>query len=162
MISKKVIKLEGPQPRTNSRCIGCGGHVNPGMCYTGSVIAGTSFLHREGVKTLPVLGTIETYDRTYVIGGQQVPWNKSIPYVRRNKGFLCDDCASQEYKTVEIRGVKHQIVKTDPRPGFIGSSIIPKHEYIPSQTSTEHEEPVKVVQAPHSPINHWLDVGRRK
>jgi hypothetical protein len=165
MLKKVIIKREGPQPQTQTRCIGCGTHLSAGMHYTGSVIEGTSFKSQETVKHLPVLGIMECMDKSYVLGGQEYTETKRIPFMRRKKGPLCDGCASS-IETIEVRhkdgtSYRELIVKTDPRPGFIGTTLLPSYERISSSPAPEEKQLPQVVSR-NLTDNQWLNVGRKK
>ena len=175
MISRKIIKLAGPAPRTEHRCIGCASVVNPGFCYTGSIIQGQSFKQQETERTVITqreFGTMETWDRTYPLRITEVGQDRitrSVPFLKRNKGLICADCAGN-ISTIEVKhrdGTSHRemVVQTDARPGFIGMSITPVHETIPKEevqadeAATTHHRTVSVAGRPD---NQWLNVGRKR
>jgi hypothetical protein len=55
-------------------------------------------------------------------GGEIVQEEKKIGFYKRIKGLICETCAGN-YNTIEDkRGVKHPLVITNERPGYIGST----------------------------------------
>jgi hypothetical protein len=122
------INYYGPKPATPAVCVGCGSSVKPGFCYTGSVIDGLGFTSVTGHETTPILGVMETYEKSYVIGGEDIETVKRVSFFKRKKGFICDRCASNYGTVSDSTGRKHEIVKTDSKPGYIGNTIIPVWE----------------------------------
>ena len=122
LIPSKRINTVTVKPQVGSICVGCSSPVKPGFCYTGSVLSGMAFHTVNGTETTPVLGTMETHERSYVLGGETVRTSKAVGFFTRKKGFICDRCAGN-YKTItDKHGVRHEIVKTDPRAGYLGET----------------------------------------
>lgn len=126
IIDKRPVKL----PSNQTLCVGCKAPVTPGMCYTGSIIAGLMDITREVTSTSPILGIIEIRhpQHTYIIGGDEVTSTQTIKVMKRNRGFICDVCAA-DYRTVDrVRRdgsvESHPVVKTDPLPGTIGTTAL--------------------------------------
>lgn len=121
-ILKRIInKYE--DKNTVSRCVGCNVPVTPGMVHTGSVIAGIITLEQE--TTTPVVGFMMVIEEIIILGGEQV--TKRIQVMKRIKGFICESCASN-YSTVKrVRRdgsiEYHPVVKTDPLPGVIRTTL---------------------------------------
>ena len=124
----KIVKILSKRKEGQPKCVGCGVDVRPGFHYTGSVIAGTQFATLHTQKQLPVLGTMEAFDRTYILGGEIVEASKRVAFVKRLKGPICDECASNYHTVRDAAGNEHPIVKTDPLPGFIGVTKVPVWE----------------------------------
>lgn len=108
-------------------CIGCEKDLTSGFNYTGSMISGLRFSTIQGFErtSVKVTGSITGPDeKTYpiMVGGDVIQTERKVGYFARKKGPLCDECSSLCAKTITDKGGnKHQIVKVDPRPGFIGS-----------------------------------------
>lgn len=120
LLSRRISK----SPVSSSpHCVGCYAPVIPGFCYAGSVIAGVITIERE--TTTPVVGVMRVLEETILLGGELT--TKRIQVMKRNKGYLCDTCASN-YSTIER--VKrdgsieiHPVVKTDPlSPSVVSAS----------------------------------------
>lgn len=134
-------RMVGPKPSIATRCVGCQSLVNPGFCYTGSIITGMMFksmVTGEDKSTPMIIEGTEDVPTDYLIG-EDNRRERKIGFFKRSKGLICSSCASN-YKCVEDKhGVKHPIVKTDPRPGFIGETLIddfgPKKSYRPLNTT---------------------------
>lgn len=129
------IRNHGPHLQAPLRCVGCQAAIVSTTYYTGSILQGTAFLKKEGTEVVQVdLGEIATWERTYpIVLTTLVNRTKTVPYLRRQKGPLCDKCASNPH-CVEIKQrdgtiKREQIVKTDPlrEPGW---SSIPAIEVI--------------------------------
>lgn len=131
IFGKRIIRTSGPSREVNVVCVGCGGPVKPGMCYTGSVVKGTAYRTMHGSEQLPILGTTEVrlghapndYSISNVIGGEIIPTQKRVGFLKREKGFLCDSCAANYHTVTDANGVKHPLVITDARPGFLGETV---------------------------------------
>jgi hypothetical protein len=110
--------------------VGCTAVVT-GLHYTGSVIQGFKFRTLEHTELTPVTLVLETPWKTYTVGGEPIKADRVVGFHTRSKGPLCDKCASNPHTITDRNGVKHQIVKTDPRPGWAyGETIIPVRETI--------------------------------
>lgn len=120
---KKVIKL----PHVGDivpLCVGCATPVNPGFCYTGSVLAGIVFKTISSFERTPI-EVVHNYPDPFlhvVGGGELIESIKRIGFYKRKKGFLCDSCASNYHTIEDKRGNKHELVKVDERPGFVKES----------------------------------------
>lgn len=128
LLSSMRMFSPAPKREVNSRCVGCQAPVTPGMCYTGSVIAGIAFSMVESTETTPITGVITCEAppaSIHMIGGEEYTTQKRVAFHKRNKGYLCDTCASNYHTIEDKHGVKHPIVTIDVRPGFIGSLAIP-------------------------------------
>lgn len=124
------VKLYGPKPAISSRCIGCQKSVNPGFCYTGSMITGMMFKSittGEDHSTPMIMAGSEDEPTDFIIG-EDLRKDKKIGFFKRSKGLICPECSSNYKCVTDKHGVKHPIVKLDPRPGFIGQTIIPVYE----------------------------------
>ena len=113
-IPKKVFRDFGPHK--NAKCIGCEKEVEPGLCHTGSIIIGLKF------------GAITGYARVGKDLTTGIETTRNVAYYNRKRGILCDSCASNYHTITDAKGVKHPIVMTDPRPGYIGTTSIPERE----------------------------------
>lgn len=148
-------------------CIGCSKEILDGFYYTGSVLAGQGFIKKTTTETTPVLGFIEIPDKVYVIGGEKIEKQKSIPIVRYNKGEICSECGSNPH-CVTIGSVKYPIVKTDPNPKFLNTISIPviqtaqAYSELEVNTNKRGSEPHTTSRRPERADNHWLDVGRKR
>lgn len=155
LLRKMVVKVNGPNPQ--ARCIGCQVPVTPGMCYTGSIIDGMGFMRKEVLEHSPIRVTEHSKTEFTISGGDHLV-TKRIGFLKRKKGCLCDDCAAN-YSTLKLNdGTRVEIVKTDPRPGFIGSLAVPPVERFQRLYKDEEKE----IQAPLKTDNQWLNVGRKK
>lgn len=106
------------------RCIGCGKEVSTSFHYTGKMITGLQFATIKGQHTSPIIGVIETYDRSYVLGGHSIETEKRVAFYKRNHGPVCDECSALCAKTITDKGGnKHQVLILDPRQGFIGTTL---------------------------------------
>lgn len=114
-------------------CIGCKNEITDGFYYTGSVISGTRFFDKKTEERTPILGSIETHEKIYIIGGEILEGSKRVGYLKREKGEICCSCASNYHTVEDNSGNKHPLVKTDPNPRFMGnlamSSRIAKNEF---------------------------------
>lgn len=128
--SRKVVRVK-EQPQ-HGICVGCYGDIKEGFNRTGSVISGLAFRNVQITETTPITAVIETYERSYVIGGDSTTINKRVPFNSRRKGRLCEDCCAN-YHTVKWTSKSgeercEQIVKVDAVAGFFGNTIIPAYE----------------------------------
>jgi hypothetical protein len=105
-IPKKVIKSENQH---RIFCIGCRKEINEAFYYSGSVIAGVNFMDKV-VKENVILpsGKVDLQETT-----------KTIGFMRRLKGSICQSCSGNYHTVEDINGVKHSIVQTDPNPKFM-------------------------------------------
>lgn len=119
--TERVLSQEGPHTDAQAKCIACFCGVSPGFCHTGSVIDGIGHQTINGTETFFLTAMIQDLDqsREVVIKAEQMPWKKRVSFLKRKKGFLCDRCAANYHTITDYHGVKHEIVKTDPRPGTI-------------------------------------------
>lgn len=150
LLPSKIVRTFGP--RLLASCVGCGAIVKPGHCYTGSVVEGLSFFNRS-VVSRPRFAT--DIDVT----------TQRVAFIKRLRGNLCDECAANYHTMPGGKDGLDRIplVITDPRPGYIGQSIIPSIEVFrggcddrgDTDNSVPHQPPV-------GPDNHWLNVGRKK
>src|SRR5438874_10489065 len=133
LLPSKLLRTEGPKREVDTRCVGCGSPVRVGFCYTGSVISGMAFKTINGTEMTPIKGIIErtighhpnSHTESSVIGGEMIRTEKKIGFYKRNKGNICDICAANYHTICDSSGKKHQIVMTNPRPGYIGMTAIP-------------------------------------
>lgn len=121
LLTKRITKT--PETVDKILCVGCKGPVSPGFCHTGTVIAGLIAINVE--STTPVLGVMMVIDEIILLGGELT--TKRISVMKRNRGFICEKCASN-YSTVErIKKdgsiESHPVVKTDPLPGVIRTTL---------------------------------------
>jgi hypothetical protein len=105
-LPKRVFKIKTPQ----LECISCGKELLSGFVYTGSVLDGIGYATKTSVEII-----------------RKVPLllaevSKNCSFLRRKKGSLCTDCAS-DYTTYDWRGTLVPRVMTDPVPGFIGVTV---------------------------------------
>lgn len=126
-VIKRFSKM-GPRKLNTAECVNCGCEVNPGFAYTGSVLQGVAFLTRNRLALTPVIGVIQTWEKTYVIGGQTINLPTRIPFWPRRKGFLCDPCSSDPGCVIKTNrdGTQTKVrrVEVDARPGFIRESAV--------------------------------------
>lgn len=106
------------------RCVQCDAPVTPGLCYSGSVITGVDFSASTSHTLNPQLNLQTPENEVYIVT------QKRHSFFKRTKGLLCDSCASSYATIQDSQGHKHEIVKVDPRPGFIGVLSIPLIEVI--------------------------------
>jgi hypothetical protein len=166
-MKRVIIKREGPQLPTKARCIGCGGAILSSMHRTGSILQGMAFMRKNMERVLQTeLGQLETWERTYpLVRTEQVTERKAVPFLKREKGSLCEECAGNidmvEIPQKDGSSRREPLIKVDPTPGFAGSSILPKYErHIPSQEpATQPITPANTNKVDH---HHWLNVGRKK
>lgn len=130
MIPARFHKVEGPQRQVDSRCVGCGGPVNPAFSYSGSVLSDLIHTAMKTSSTTPVVGTMQTYGHatakgdvviTRVLGGHTVEGVRKIAFRKRTKGLICDSCAACTL-TVDNNGEKVPLVITEARGGFLGET----------------------------------------
>jgi hypothetical protein len=173
-MKRVIIKREGPQLETKVRCVACAGPILSTLHYTGTVIQGLAFMRRDSTRILQTeLGSIETWDRTYpLLKTDNITEKKSIPFLKREKGALCDKCAGN-IDVVEIPQKdgtvrREPLIKVDPIAGFAGSSVLPATETIkpsiePPQHKISSSTASKVLhQIGVKQHDHWLEVGRRR
>lgn len=140
-----VRKIHPMSPHKLASCVKCGDNVSPGLCYTGSVITGQTFRKMAGVVRTPI-----TVSNGSVFGGILTDTTRNVGFFTRIKGYLCDECAADYSTVTDYRGNRHEVVKTDPRPGFIGSTIVPEFEKITAKPEEEL-----------SPRNYHRSAGNR-
>lgn len=120
---KKVIQIS-KNPEAVIRCIGCNKVLESCLVYTGSIIQGVQFSTITQTINTPVLGVMETYDRSYVLGGHSIESQRKVGYFGRKKGSLCEECSALCRKTIKDKaGNLHQVVILDARPGYIGHTL---------------------------------------
>lgn len=159
MISKKVIRTEGPVPIDRVKCIKCGNHKNPAFCYTGSILGGACNTSRVTQQGGDLLGVMDTFDKSYLIRTEVTSVVHRVRFHKRIKGYICSDCAS-DYRVINGQPV----VKVDSR--IIGQSMVPQIErrmdsVSPAQKSSPTSVAKAVRNSPALNDNHWLDVGKR-
>lgn len=172
-------KLYGPNRDGQVLCVGCQKSLHPGLCYTGTVLDGMAHSTIKGKENLPILGIMETFDKTYVLGGEQINTSKKVSFFKRKRGYICDDCASNYHGIIDSSGTFHPTVKTDPRPGYIGELRIPAVEIIPQEAEVRlpplssgnpSQRITKLDREGQGDLNsslwnhsdnQWLNVGRR-
>lgn len=125
-LRSRYIPQLGPKPLTSDRCVGCGVNVTPGKVRTGSVLGNLQHFSIKGVNVVPIEGEIEFIGtrHRFVYRVDQVETVKKVAFRKREKGYICDKCASNCHTLQDPRtGERHLLVKTDPPPGFYGQVI---------------------------------------
>ena len=150
------------------RCVGCAKAINQPFFYTGTVIHGVGFAKRHYEELSPVIGYIETPFGNHIIGGQVEHKTKSFGFLRKSKGPICDECAS-DFSTVETKDGWLPRVKTDASEGTLGVLRIPEVErefdaVVPKGPTPTSEGHARKDSRPlnDGQDNHWLNVGRVK
>lgn len=172
-MKRVLIKREGPQLEAKGRCIGCQSALLSTMHYTGSILQGMAFMRKQSTRILQTeLGSVETWDKTYpIMRTDEVTENKSVPFLKRQKGPLCDTCAGNidvvEFPQKDGSMRREPLIKVDPTPGFAGSSVLPATESIkPACDSPQHKVTSSTAAKVMHEIglkqvhDHWLNVGR--
>lgn len=121
-------KSEGPKAKVQAFCVACGKTVSPGFVYTGSVLMGMAHRTTRSIEGGECIGSIECLGHTHLICSPEREVVKKVGYFKRERGYICDGCVSNYHTVTDGSGKKHQIVETDPRPGFIGRTVIPTVE----------------------------------
>jgi hypothetical protein len=162
MISRKRIKLDTVQMvNGDHQCVGCNKTVNPAFCYTGSILqTGKPIGYtRVSDKTLPILGTMETPEKVYILGGETIKEARRFSFFPRKKGLICPECAADYSVYTRKDGSYEPIVRLEHTPN---QTLIPSREIIRGSVSDSQEKPTdKPKSVVNRADNHWLNVGRR-
>lgn len=169
--SRVIGRIEGPQPQVGTRCVGCRKLVNPAFSYTGSVLSDLIHSTLKGSDTTPILGTvaIQVFTpppsmREVVVGGATIETSRRIAFRRREKGYICDGCASN-ITTVEGKdGERIPVVITDPKGNFndtLGGSQVTRQQVDRECASVESESPAPSFRRSKPAFNTRVTQGRK-
>ena len=155
----------GPQPELPQRyCIGCMRQIeNPHTCRTGSIVSGLAFKSITVDRRSPVIAVIETWDKSYVVGGHYYTDKVPVGFYTRNKGYICDGCSTCLTQIKDSRGNLIPLIKID-RDKSSETTILPSREHIPGSMPNRAYQPFEETK----PLlnsrrdNHWLNVGRKR
>jgi hypothetical protein len=163
-------RTQGPQEELRFFCAGCSQRLNPALSRTGRILEGLQFMRsRETRIEIPLLGELNTWERSYVLTGdpKQIQVTKTRPFIKYNKGFLCDSCSAltgtwkhtskidgqvKEYPLVILDGLKPS-----------GHTELPQREHLdPAMPNRAQEFNDSLVRHTQQADNHWLNVGRKR
>lgn len=126
MIRKITIKRD-QAPHGHKRCIGCEKPVSTGFAYEGTMITGVGFKTVEGIQTVPIKAVITTWERSYVVGGEEIRTQKKVAFLTRKQGTICSDCAGNWRQVQDASGKWHPVVKLKGRERS-SQTILPVRE----------------------------------
>jgi hypothetical protein len=159
VISKKTVRLEGPTPINQVKCVSCGNHKPPQFCYMGSVLGGECNASKTTEKGGDLICVMDTYEKSYTLRSETYSQVHRFKFHKRVRGYICSDCAS-DYRMVG----NQPRIKTDSR--VISTLAVPEIERRMDAVPVSKQSSPTVSKASSPSLNvdsnHWLSVGRKK